>query len=281
MTSMTVAHALVAAVVIEQVVNAAENDDASGLDAARRLLGMLMIASKDARDTVFQTPGFREAARQAKLVLCRRLYGWTPHDVRVGLYTGDYGKNLEKVPYSRLDVAVEFFGPGVSGPVRLWKNAYNASDGWPQRLQLGLNYPDKYLEPSFEKYEEITMDDFKHRLRKQLDACREWTSACVTVRDILQCSELKLVMACDEIQHDMEFDAWCTFLHDDLQLDCDVTGPELKVTLELRDGDESADTADEVLRRLMEPARWISLVDGTAGHPPTLDVMRQRFVLEE
>jgi hypothetical protein len=38
---MTVAHALVAAVVIEKVVNAAENDDAS-FDAARRLLGMLI-----------------------------------------------------------------------------------------------------------------------------------------------------------------------------------------------------------------------------------------------
>jgi hypothetical protein len=268
MAGMTVAHALVAAVVIDQVVNAAEGDDTAGFDDARRLLGMMMVASKDARDAVFQTPGFREAVRQAKLALCRRLYGWSTHDVRVGLLTCDYGKNWDKVPYSRLDVTVEFFSPkGVSGPVRLWKNAYKARRS-PEKLQVGMNYPREYIE----KYD-----------RKQLDACREWISACVTVRDMIQCSELTLVMACDEemCPDDGEFDAWCIFLHDDLQLDCDVTGPELAVTLKLRDGDESADTADETLRRLMEPARWISLVDGTAGHPPTLESLTQRFVLDD
>ena len=303
MAGMTVAHALVAAAAIDQLVNAAEGDDAAGFDDTRRLLGMLMIASKDARDAVFQTPGFREAVRQAKMVLCRRLCGWTTDDVRVGLYTGDFGKNREKIPYSQLDVAVEFFSPkGVLGPVRLWKNAYNDARGVPHALQVGLNYPG-------EDIEDIEERD-KHHLRKQVDAChewasacREWTSVCVIVRDMLQCSELKLVMACDEINPDGWFDAWCIFVDDDLKLDawsnfdcddewctidcdghyvkhfdCDVTGPELAVTLELRDGDESA---DETLRRLMEPARWISLVDGTAGHPPPLDVLRQRFVLDD
>ena len=81
---MTVAHALITAVVIDQVVSAAESDDAAGFDAARSMLGALMLASKEARDTVCRTPGFGEAACQAKLVLCRRLYGWTTHDVRVG-----------------------------------------------------------------------------------------------------------------------------------------------------------------------------------------------------